>query len=295
MENHAVISAHKLTKDFGNAKGIFDISFSVAPGEIVGFVGPNGAGKSTTINAITGLTKPDSGSFSLLGTPLTQTTVHDVMHRIGVMYSEPTLEDSKTARQIFERTGALLGKDCTKKWQEMSRLFNLDLDKKVKKLSLGNKKKVQAIRALMHEPELIIMDEPTSGLDPIVKDSFMELLHAAATRGAAVLLSSHDLTEVQHISDRIIMIKSGHIILDDQTSSILNTSNRLFRLINPPAELSKKLSSLSYIHDLHPQGNDLTLQTPEYAKLAKLLGDNKFYDYFIEQPSLEDAFKEKYE
>jgi ABC-2 type transport system ATP-binding protein len=288
-------SVKGLTKDFGNGKGVFDVSFAVQPGEIVGFVGPNGAGKSTTINAITGLIKPDSGTFSLFGHELNQVTIHTVLRKVGIMYSEPTLEESKTARQIFDRTAALLGKDCTETWQEMSRQFDLDVDKKVKKLSLGNKKKVQAIRALMHNPELIIMDEPTSGLDPIVKDSFMDLLRTAAQNGASVLLSSHDLTEVQHVSSRIIMIKSGKVILDDNTANILNQSVRLFRLIDPPAEFAHTLNKLSFINDLRKQGNDLTLQTAEYIQLIQLLGDKKFYNYFVEQPSLEDTFKEKYE
>lgn len=291
----AVINAENLVKDFGNNRGIFDVSFSVQPGEIVGFVGPNGAGKSTTINILTGLTNADSGNTSLFGQTIYPTNVHKVLRRVGVMYSESTLDETKTARQIFQQTQQLFIKDCSASWQSMSKQFNLDIDKKVKKLSLGNKKKVAAVRALMHEPELIIMDEPTSGFDPIIKDVFLGLLRGAADRGAAVFLSSHDLTEVQHISSRILMIKNGKVILDDATPKILNSSLRLFRLISPPKQLTQKLSKLSGIHDFQTQGSDVLLQTSDYEKILKIMGATDFYNYFVEQPSLEDTFKEKYE
>lgn len=297
MENisSSLFVAEKLVKDFGNNHGVFDVNLSIQPGEIIGFVGPNGAGKSTTINIVTGLIGPDSGQVSLFGTAINLTNIHTVLSKVGIMYSEPTLDETKTARQIFEQTAELYGKDCTKAWTSMSQKFDLDVDKKIKKLSLGNKKKVAAVRALMHEPALIIMDEPTSGFDPIIKDTFMELVKSAADRGAAVLLSSHDLSEVQHISTRIVMIKSGKIILDDATPKILNNTLRLFKLINPPEQLRQRLTKLAYIHELHTQGNDVLLQSAEYEKVLRQLQLADFYNYFVEQPSLEDTFKEKYE
>jgi len=291
----AVLDVQNITKDFGDGKGIFDVSLSIQPGEIVGFVGPNGAGKSTTINAVTGLIKPQQGSVALFGRQVDQVSIHSLFPKVGVMYSESTIEEGKTARQIFERTQALLGKNYDKSWTGMSRIFGLDTNKKVKKLSLGNKKKVAAVRTLMHEPDLIIMDEPTSGLDPIMRESLMELIHHAADNGAAVLLSSHDLGEVQQVSTRIIMIKSGKIIVDDSTPNILHKSLRLFRLINPPKELADKLTALPGVQSPHKQGKDLLFHTKDYEAVVKQLNSAKFYNFFLEQPSLEDAFKEMYE
>lgn len=290
----ALLEIAGLTKDFGNNKGIFSVEFSAAPGEIIGFVGPNGAGKSTTINILTGLIRADSGSVRILDTSVTPTSAHRLMKQLGIMYSESTLDESKTAEQVFRNTEKLLSKDCSKAWRSMAKQFELDTTKRIKKLSLGNKKKVAAIRALMHEPELIIMDEPTSGLDPIIKDGFMNLLRGAASEGAAVLLSSHDLSEVQHICTRIIMIKNGKIIIDDATSDILSKLQRRFRLIKPDKTLVDAITKLTDAEDIQTSDDQLIIHTSEYQKVIEIMEKAKFYDYFIEQPSLEDAFKEKY-
>lgn len=290
----SVLKIHKLTKDFGNHKGIFDVSFTAGPGEIIGFVGPNGAGKSTTINAVTGLISPDSGTVEIFGKSVTPTSTHTLMRQLGIMYSESILDETKTAGQLFTDTEKLLGANCKETWQSMAKQFGLDTDKKIKKLSLGNKKKVAAIKVLMHKPSLIVMDEPTSGLDPIIKDGFMELLRSASSRGATILLSSHDLSEVQHICTRIIMIKAGNIIIDDATEAILSKLLRRFRLISPGKELRHILTTLDVVVDAKAEDDQLILHTSDFQKVIEILQKAKFYNYFIEQPSLEDAFKEKY-
>ncbi len=289
-----LLEVTNLTKDFGNSKGIFDVNFSAGPGEIIGFVGPNGAGKSTTINILTGLISADSGNVEILNTSVTPTSAHQLMKQLGIMYSESTLDESKTAAQVFKDTERLIGKDCSEAWQSIAKQFELDITKRIKKLSLGNKKKVAAIRALMHKPELIIMDEPTSGLDPIIKDGFMNMLRSAANQGATVLLSSHDLSEVQHICTRIIMIKNGKIIIDDTTSDILGKLQRRFRLIKPDKALVDAITKQTGAEDVQTSDDQLIIHTSEYQKVIEIMEKAKFYDYFIEQPSLEDAFKEKY-
>ena len=172
----ALVAAKNLTKDFGQGKGVFGLNFKIEPGQIVGFVGPNGAGKSTTINILSGFIKPDAGSVEIFGQTVDHLSVYKIMPRIGLLFAENTLEEDLTPTQIFERSQELLRRDWSKNWRSMAKTLELDLNKPVKKLSLGNKKKVAIIAALMHQPDLAVLDEPTSGLDPLMTSRFFGLL-----------------------------------------------------------------------------------------------------------------------
>ncbi len=294
-DNTPVAQAKQLTKDFGNGKGVFGVDFVLHPGEVIGFVGPNGAGKSTTINILTGLVKPDSGQIELFGKTYDHNSLYKVMSRVGVMYSESTLDETLTAQDVFTRSQELLGKDYSHQWTDMSLKLELDLHKKIRKLSFGNKKKVGVIHALMHEPDIIIMDEPTSGLDPIIRERFIALIRQAAARGAGVLLSSHDLGEVQEVSDRIVMIKQGQVVMTDRTDTILNKAQRLFRLIKPPQKLIAKIEKAPFVSRAQHSVHDLSFYTSEYEAATELIATEKFYNFFIERSSLEDTFKEYYD
>ncbi|MBL8159045.1 ABC transporter ATP-binding protein [Candidatus Saccharibacteria bacterium] len=287
------LDANDITKDFGNGRGIFDVNLTVHKGEIVGFVGPNGAGKSTTINILTGFINPDRGHFAVLGEMADTGSIHHLMSRIGILLSEPTIEPDLTAAQVFRRSQELLGLDCSQNWRRMSQELELDVDKKVKKLSLGNKKKVGIINALMHEPDLLIMDEPTSGLDPLIRSRFMAMVKQMADNGGAVLLSSHDLGEVQAICDRIVMIKAGRVILSDTTDHILDKAERAFRLLAPPKELLAAIRKLK-IRVTEEAGSEAVIHTAHYKEMIELLTRHKFYNFYIERPTLEETFKENY-
>ncbi len=290
-----LLQATSLTKDFGNGKGIFSVDLTLSAGEIMGFVGPNGAGKSTMVNILTGLIKPDGGSFDIFGELQTFKNIFRSMPRIGVMYSELAFSEDMTPKQIFVQSQEILGKDYTANWMSLSETLDLDIHKTIKKLSLGNKKKVGVVHALMHQPDLIIMDEPTSGLDPLIRDRFLSLMKAAAERGAAILLSSHDLSEIQEVSDNVTMIKSGKIIISDSTATILSKSQRVFHLINPSSGLMQALKKQPYVSGARKTGPNFIFQTNQYEDTTKLITDSKFYDFFVMQPSLEETFKEYYE
>ena len=286
-----LVETKSLTKDFGSQRGIFSLDFTISPGEIVGFVGPNGAGKSTTINLLAGNIKPTSGTIKLFGRAVSPESIHAFMPEIGLMLSEPTIENNLTAHQIFAEAEQLLQKKT--EWKRLGDLLKLDTAKPVSKLSLGNKKKIEIVLALMHKPKLVIMDEPTSGIDPLIVTRFSALLKEVSERGGAVLLSSHDLSEVQEVCDRVIMVKEGHLILDRPVEQLLKMSNRRFS-VNKPSEKITSLLTASFGDDVIRTTTGLTLQTRDYGRVIKLLSENKTYDFLIENPSLEEMFEAYY-
>jgi len=290
-----VLQATGLTKDFGNNRGIFDVDLTVNAGEIVGFVGPNGAGKSTTINLLAGLVKADRGTITLFGQTVTSTSIYKLMPQIGLLLSESTLDQHSTAAKTFRQNQELLGRGNDAAWQDMAKSLSLDVNKPIKKLSLGNKKKVGVINALQHQPKLVIMDEPTSGLDPIIQAKFSQMLRHITKSGGAVFLSSHDLDEIQHVCDRIVMIRGGKVILVDSTESLLEKASKVFTLKHPPAALVSKIKATFPNLTTKHSNSDLIVYTTEYRELIKLLAGQKFYDFLVERPNLEEMFKEYYE
>ncbi|GAB4148613.1 MAG: ABC transporter ATP-binding protein [Patescibacteria group bacterium] len=289
----SLLNVSKLTKDYGNGKGAFDINISLEPGEMLGFIGPNGAGKSTTINMCCGFIKPDSGSINLFGQEVNWLNMHRFYPKIGLLVSEPVFDPSYSASQIFKETQTLLRMDLTKRWMELADLLELDLRKPFLKLSLGNRKKVGFINCLMHDPDLVILDEPTSGLDPLIQQKCLALLKGVTARGGAVLLSSHVLSEVQSYCNRILMLKDGKVIIENTTENILNQTQKLFRLKQPAKILPKIAPEL--INKKVEEGNELLIYTTEHESILKILVDNDFYDFFLERPSLEETFMQYYE
>jgi ABC-2 type transport system ATP-binding protein len=291
----AFLKLNKLTKDFGNNKGAFEIDLEIREGEIVGFLGPNGAGKTTTMSMVLGFTVPTSGSFDLFGQKeISVNNIQDLMPEIGVMLSEVSFEPGFTSRQTLTRNQSLLKKNLKDKIQELADFLELDLDKKFKDLSTGNKKKAGIINALMHDPKLVIMDEPTSGLDPVMQQRFLDLLEKVKARNGAVFLSSHVLSEVQAICDRIVMIKKGKKILEGNTSQILDQALKVFRVNNLNQEDSQKIQAKGLAEKTETRGQETLLYTQERLPLLRYLMDNQIHDFYLEKPRLEDMFYEEY-
>ncbi len=286
-----LLQANNLTKNFGDKKGVFDVSFNINPGEIVGFVGPNGAGKSTMISMLCGNIYPDKGTINIFGSAITPTSIYRSMPNIGILLSEPTIENRITPKKLFSESEQLLGKKTD--WLEMSDELRLDTTKPIGKLSLGNKKKVGIILALMHRPELVLMDEPTSGIDPVVVNKFGKLLKEVSVRGGSILLSSHDLNEIQDVCDRVIMIKSGKLLLDKPIDSLLKDASRKFTINNPPHDLRTELSK-SFSKNMAQTPKGIVLHTQEYEKVIDILTSHNNYDFLVENPTLEEMFAEYY-
>lgn len=220
------IEVKALTKWYGRALGVEDLSFDVERGEIFGYLGPNGSGKTTTIRCLMGLLKPSSGLCRVLGMPVRpgRATQHS---RIGYLPGEfrtwPRLKARKSLR-ILASLGADNGTDRRK--AELAERLDLNLDRKVGALSKGNRQKVGIVYAFQHKPDLLILDEPTIGLDPLVRQTVLELIREAVAKGATVLLSSHDLSEVAAICERAAILREGRLVELAPISQIVQQGER---------------------------------------------------------------------
>lgn len=289
-----ILKTTDLTKDFGENKGAFELNISMVEGEIVGFIGPNGAGKSTTLSMLTGLIVPTFGSFELFCEPTDYLNIYKIMPKLGILPSEVSFDSNKTSRKIFTETATLLNQDLTENWVELAEFLDIELDRKFGELSFGNKKKIGIVTALMHKPKLVIMDEPTNGLDPLIQQKFLELIKAIKKNGGSILLSSHVLSEVQAICDRIIMIKNGKVVLEDETKNILEKSLKIFRLNSPSDFVLSSLEKKNLFEKMERRGEEVLVYTSRREDVLKNLVGSGFYDFYIEKPSLEDMFLEQY-
>ncbi len=215
----AVIEIRNLRKYYGKSRGIEDVSFSVEEGEIFGFIGPNGAGKSTTIRTLLALIFPTSGSATIFGKDCI-THAREIALEVGYLPSEVFYYDGMRVMDLLRYSASFYGKNCDARIRELAGALDLDLRRKIDDLSFGNKKKVGILQGLIHEPKLIILDEPSVGLDPLMQRTFFDILREENRKGAAILFSSHILSEVQKMCSRIAIIKEGRIVTIDTIGAL---------------------------------------------------------------------------
>ena len=208
-----------LKKMYGKSVGVKDVTFNVKEGEIFGFIGPNGAGKSTTIRTMLGLIKASEGYTAIFGADGYKNEV-EARENAGYLPGEVFMYPNMKVKEILEFSANLRGGRGLDRIDELATRFELKLNKKFKELSLGNKKKVGIVNAIMSNPKLIILDEPTTGLDPLMQQTFFEVINEENKKGATVLLSSHILTEVQRLCDRVAVIKDGKIIAIEEMKNL---------------------------------------------------------------------------
>ncbi len=201
-----------MTKWYGRSRGIEDVTFSIDRGEVFGYLGPNGSGKTTTIRCVMGLLRPSGGHVRVLGTRVApgRATQHA---RIGYLPGEFRIWRWPSARYLLHILAALGGSDDVKaRRHELAERLGLNLNRPVGDLSKGNRQKVAVIYAFQHRPEVLVLDEPTAGLDPLVRQVVLDLIREAADTGAAVLLSSHDLSEVSAMCSRAAILREGRLV-----------------------------------------------------------------------------------
>lgn len=221
-----VIEITNLTKTYGRARGITDLTLRVPRGGCFGFIGPNGAGKSTTIRTLLGLISPTAGSARVLGLDCMRERTA-ILSRVGYMPSEAMFYPEMRAREVIRLSADLRKQNCRKEAEVLCEALDLDVGKKIRELSLGSRKKVSIVCAMQHRPELYILDEPTSGLDPLVQRVFWSELEQRQREGATVFLSSHVLYEVQRYCARAAIIREGRLVIEGTTSE-LDIENRFF-------------------------------------------------------------------
>ena len=215
----AVLELKKLKKYYDKTCGIEDVSLKLNKGEIYGFIGPNGAGKSTTLRTIMGLINKTSGSI-LFNDKELDIEDRNIKEKIGYLPSEINLYEDMTIKELLNYHESFYKKDLSKRRKELINLFKIDENKKIEDLSLGNLKKIGIVLAFLHNPEIILLDEPTSGLDPIMQNNFHKLLLKEKEKGTTILYSSHILSEISNICDKVGFIKDGKIIKEDNMENI---------------------------------------------------------------------------
>ena len=207
----SVIEVNKLTKDYGHGRGVFDVSLEVAPGETLGFLGPNGAGKSTTMRHLMGFSVPQSGSVTINGLDCSRKH-KDILMNVGYLPGEVALPEGLDGRGFIKMMKDMRHSDKNDRTAELLEIFRLDPDVSVRKMSIGEKRKLAVVTAFMNDPDILLLDEPTSGLDPLMQEVFIDFIREEKKRGKTILLSSHIFSEVEALCDRITIIKDGRII-----------------------------------------------------------------------------------
>ncbi len=209
-----VIEIRHLTKSYGKSRGVIDVSLNVKQGDIFGFLGPNGAGKSTTIRSMLGFLKINEGSINILG--MDSVRDHEkILREVGYMPSEAWFYDSMKVKDVIKYAADVRGLDCSNEAGMLCERLKVDTNKKIKQLSLGNRKKVSIVCAMQHRPKLFIFDEPTGGLDPLMQKKFFELINEYVDKGATCLLSTHVLSEVDKYCKNAAIMRDGRLTMLD--------------------------------------------------------------------------------
>ncbi|HZJ86150.1 MAG TPA: ABC transporter ATP-binding protein [Erysipelotrichaceae bacterium] len=287
-----IIETKNLTKYYGKTLGIKDVNLKVKEGEIFGFIGPNGAGKSTTIRLLMGLIHKTSGKAKLFNKDVVD---HGAKVRadIGYLPSEIFYYDKMKVIDLLNYSASFYKKDCSKRIKELSEIMELDLNRKIEDLSFGNKKKVGIVQGLLHQPKLIILDEPTGGLDPLMQQKFFELMRKENERGATILFSSHILSEVQELCDRVAIIKDGSII---EVADIKHLEESNYKKISIFGnQINLDLFDVAGVTNLIQSDSEVSFfYKGDINIISKILSKIVLSDINIEEPTLEEVFMHYY-
>lgn len=276
-----------LTRFYGKARGISDVNLTVADGDFFGFIGPNGAGKSTTIRILTGLISQTSGTAKIFGKDAGKP---DVLADIGYMPSEANFYHGMKVREVIKYSAELRKRDCSKEAKHLCDRLELDVNKKISELSLGNRKKVSIVCALQHKPHLCILDEPTSGLDPLMQREFYAILEERNAEGATIFLSSHILSEIQKYCKRAAVIREGRLLICDRVENLVHTNAKKVTLsgISEPPKINGT-------GNVELDGNTVKfLYSGEPRELLNALAPLPITDISITEPDLEEIFMHYY-
>jgi len=293
MATDTVIDVAGLSKSFGSFKALDGLDLIVERGEVHGFLGPNGAGKSTTIRVLLGLLRADCGTATVLGREPWRDVV-ELHRRLAYVPGDVSLWPGMSGGEAIDLLGSLRGGLDERRRAELVERFELDPTKRGRQYSKGNRQKVAIVAALASDVELLILDEPTSGLDPLMENVFQDAIHEAKNRGTTVLLSSHILSEVESLGDRLSIIRDGRIV---ETGTLPQLQGRARTSIRATLERVPGRSALASLRDVHLDGARLTA-TADADKIGAamtLLAPYGLASLTVEPPSLESLFLRLYE
>lgn len=290
------IDVQNVTKDYGNSKGIFDISFSIEKGEMFGFVGTNGAGKTTTIRHLLGFSKPDKGKITIKGLNPWKNS-EELMKDIGYIPGEIAFPDLKSGTDVIKSQAEFLGVKDLSYANSLIKNLQLDVRGNPRSMSKGMKQKLAIVLALMHDPEILFFDEPTTGLDPLMRDSFMNIVAEEHKKGKTILMSSHMFEELEAYSDKVGLIMNGKILDIADMEEIRNSDFKLYKI-----EFENKNDYISFMNSNNYESvrkqqdyNQITIRIKDKQIKNLMLELSKYKVKFIREVkyNLEKYFKEK--
>jgi len=270
-----VVEIERLSKSYGKQRGVEGVSFCVRGGEIFGFLGPNGAGKSTTIRSMLGFIKYQEGNIKILGMDAKR-QLENILRKVGYMPSEAQFYGNMTTKDIILLASKIRGIDCREEADRLCDKLQVNVNKKISELSLGNRKKVSIVCAMQHKPNLFVFDEPTSGLDPLIQNVFFELIHEYVEKGATCLLSTHVLSEVRNHCDRVAIMKEGKLICVDSVENLMKNNAKRVKIT-------------------YDNSQEEYLYRGDLNQLMKKLANHNISDILIEEPSIEEIFMHYYQ
>jgi len=286
-----ILEIKKLTKYYGNVLAVKNLSLSLNQGEVFGFIGPNGAGKSTTIRCIMNLINKNDGEILINGTAFDKDNI-SLKKLIGYLPSEIHLYDDLTVKEMLDYHESFYSEQLCERRKMLVKRLKIDETKKIEDLSYGNKKKLGIVLAFMHEPDLLILDEPTSGLDPIMQNVFFELIKEEKEKGTTIFYSTHILSEIAKICDRVGIIKDGKL-LNVETIEELQNKNLITVTIETKQidEIIKRLE----VEVISRNNNQITFKNnSDINKLIKVLSDFSIDTLLINEPTLEEVLLHYY-
>lgn len=302
----SIIAIDHLTKDYGQQRGVFDVSFTVNEGEVFGFLGPNGAGKTTTIRHIMGFSKPQEGKITVGGKD-SWTSAAQIKRNVGYLPGELAFPSNMTGTQFIDFMAAERQISDRTKTEQLLEKFEIDPSSNIKQMSLGTKRKLAIVTAFMHDPTILVLDEPTSGLDPLMQERFIEFILSEKEAGKSILLSSHIFREVDATCDRIAIIKEGEIVSMIAADKLRKNKNKVFKVefseqesykrfieqsaLNITAERASQNQVKIHIQDenTHEFFKELSKYELNFISEIKFTLEDYFMDFYDRKKSVEEG------
>jgi ABC-2 type transport system ATP-binding protein len=292
----SAIRTNKLSKDYGLGRGLFDLDLEVSPQEVFGYLGPNGSGKTTTIRCLMGMIRPTGGAAHIFGLDCRRDSVA-VKRKVGYLPGDIPQFGSLRGKEVVAYLGGMSGGVDSKNVRSIAERFDLDLNRRFREYSTGNKRKLGILLAFMHRPELLILDEPTSGLDPLNQQEFYALLREARDGGATAFLSSHILSEVEHICDRVGILRAGRLVNVAQLEDLHHIRAHRVELEFAPGTPVPEaaIRSAAGVENLTVDGQRVSCTVRgSFGPLFDAIRNSKVTDLVSTEPSLEEIFLSYY-
>ncbi len=285
-----VIVAEGLTKYYGKQRGLVDLDLEVRAGEVFGFLGPNGAGKSTTMRLLLDFIRPTRGRAEVFGLDIRKESL-EIRRRVGYLPGDLATYENLTGQELLTYFANLQGGVNWSYTDALAERLGLDLSRPIRTLSTGNRQKVGLVQAFMHQPELLVVDEPTSGLDPLVRQEFYSIVQEAKANGQTVFLSSHVLTEVERIADRVGIIREGWLVLEEEMATLRARAVRQLEMQFAEPVPADAFSGLPGVRDVKAENSTVhcTIEGSVDA-LIKAAAQFEVVNITSHEPDLEEIF-----